>query len=43
MRPFASAHRSKRRNAWVSAPVSVIKSPPWYAVPVSQSFSHPTP
>src|SRR5206468_9469622 len=33
-RPFASAHRSRRRKAWVSAPWSEITSPPWYAVPV---------
>ena len=38
-RPAASAHRSKRRNAWVSAPVSVIVSPLRYEVPVSQSFT----
>src|SRR5437870_3874175 len=28
-RPFASAHRSSRRKAWVSAPFSAITSPPW--------------
>src|SRR5438046_2017390 len=38
-RPFASAHRSRRRKAWVSAPWSAITSPPWYAVPVSQSLT----
>src|SRR5439155_9494657 len=38
-RPAASAHRSSRRNACVSAPVSVIVSPPRYDVPVSQSFT----
>src|SRR5205809_15689 len=38
-RPFASAHRRRRRNAWVSAPWSAITSPPRYAVPVSQSLT----
>src|SRR2546426_10325858 len=38
-RPAASAHRSRRKNAWVSAPLSAITSPPWYAVPVSQSLT----
>src|SRR6266540_1788987 len=38
-RPFASAHRSRRRKAWVSAPLRAITSPPRYAVPVSQSLT----
>src|SRR6266511_1922089 len=38
-RPFASTPRSKRRKAWVSAPLSAITSPPRYAVPVSQSLT----
>src|SRR3989441_1498710 len=38
-RPFASAHRSRRRNAWVSAPLSAITSPFLYVFPVSQSLT----
>src|SRR2546422_900197 len=38
-RPFASAHRSRRRKAWVSAPPSAITSPFRYVFPVSQSLT----
>ena len=38
-RPFDSAHRRRRRKAWVSAPVRVITSPPLYFAPVSQSLT----
>src|SRR5207237_381832 len=38
-RPLPSAHRSRRRKAWVSAPWSAITSPFRYVFPVSQSLT----